>query len=280
MKWLAVIGGAGVGLTASVVALVDLVSSQKYVCTDNTADDMVVAAQVIDGLRVFTGLAVTALVAWAYSKRFYMTLTDADRSAIQNNAAGMVVLIIATLTIDNIQRSEACTHCISDDNELLYESVRRMLNGNYICSTQFTQGFFKIPSNYCRTEIEERCPAGDLPSTIFTERCLVYSCSSLVHGYNFRYLWGVAGLVAQLLVCMVFMLSNVPWEKEVPVANVANMSEDPKHQGANVEYMPSAPPASLEHQGATDTPLNRFKPFPSARRRNAFAYSKVSQLDF
>ena len=105
MEWLAVIGGAGVGLTASVVALVDLVSSQKYVCTDNTADDMVVAAQVIDGLRVFTGLAVTALVAWAYSKRLVKSVTDADRSAIQNNAAGMVVLIIVTLTIDNILRS-------------------------------------------------------------------------------------------------------------------------------------------------------------------------------
>ena len=205
--WAVILGLTGVGLANSIVALVEVLSSVKYVCVDSD-DDMVTAAQVLDWSRAVFGFLLCVIVGYGYSKRHHMTAKD----MYYNNVSAVMLALMATLFIGVIQQSEACHNCISDAPDTFTEDTRRMLGGAR-CAMNFRMVDFKIPENYCRDQLQLACGLLTLPTNIYAERCLVYSCSSLPHGFSFRYIYGIFGMTCQLCVCLLLLMHESLFEK-------------------------------------------------------------------
>lgn len=237
--WPFALVAAGLGLSASLIAIAEVVSSLKYPCTD-TSDDMVTAALIIDIVRVVCGVVVCAVVSWTYTKSRYPVPNDSDKdkyiSTVQTYSSALVVLVTACLTLDSIQRSEACVNCIreKDESAAVFEANVKRMVGDANCAGYFTPAYFKIPENYCRRELETRCAVLSADATVYSERCLVYACSPLTHGYNFRYLCGVFGMIVQAFVCMLLMTQPF-WHPSVQRAALAAASAPPLAQTIGYE---------------------------------------------
>ena len=214
MGWFFIILGAGLGLFSTARSAENLITSEKYLCT-SSGDNAILVAQILDGARVVIGLMMFVLVLWGYLNRKVPDSSNVDK--LQYNASALIVLVMFCITLNSLQRSEACSHCVSSDRDMLYDSVRRMIKDES-CALQFTQDDFRIPQNYCREEIQERC-VNNLPETIYSERCFIYACSSLVHGYTNRYVEGLVSFYLYLAVCMAMLMDeNLMYNATVAVA--------------------------------------------------------------
>lgn len=280
--WAFIIGLTGVGLANSIVALVEVLSSVKYVCVDSD-DDMVTAAQVLDWSRAISGFLLCVVVGYGYSKRGHMAAKD----MYYNNVSAVGMALMATLFLGVIQQSEACHNCISEAPDTFSEDTRRMLGGAR-CS-HFRMVDFKIPENYCRDQLQNTCGVVNLPPNIYAERCLVYSCSSLPHGFSFRYIYGIFGMMCQLCVCLVLLMHESLFDEEMHQHSDLKKQLDEhdtwqkEHRAEHDTPDATAPPPStitIDDDAERRAMEASTRPPLYPRRRNAVAYSRVSQIEF
>lgn len=203
--WSFLLCATGLAFGGSVVALIEALSSLKYVCTDSD-DTFVTVALVLDWVRFGLGLLLVGLVSWGNAKA--SRLTAKEWESYLNNIGALLTCLLASMMFNVVQQSEACVNCVTDtsvDDGTLVGDVRRMLGGSS-CATKFTDdAIFKIPGNYCKRQLDEICTPQPL-GTVYAERCLIYACSSHVHGVSFRYLFGVTCQILQVFVCIAVLL--------------------------------------------------------------------------
>jgi len=281
MMWPIILGMAGLGLANSVVALVEVLSAVKYVCVDSD-DDMVTAAQVLDGSRAVCGFLLCVIVGYGYMRR--VELSRGSKGVYYDNVAAVMLALMATLFIGVVQQSEACTNCVTDELTTFTDDTRRMLGGA-ACAVNFRAVHFKIPENYCRDQLQLACGTVLLPAKIYAERCLIYSCSALPHGYSFRYIYGIFGMTCQLCVCLLLLMHDGLFEEEV-------QHLEPRPSVPGMPSAATAPPsvtasASPLRPSAVDVPRPVPRPGNTVdilrpRRRNVgpLAYSSVNQIEF
>jgi len=190
------------------VALIEALSSLKYVCTDSD-DSFVTVALVLDWARFVCGLLLVGLVGWGNAICARPEQGEGKKwQAYLNQVGALLICLLASMMFNVVQQSEACVNCITDtsvEEGTLVEDVRRMLGGAS-CANKFTDdSVFKIPVNYCKRQLGDICTPQPL-GTVYAERCLVYACSSHVHGVSFRYLFGVTCQMVQVLVCIAVLL--------------------------------------------------------------------------
>jgi hypothetical protein len=292
--WAFIIGLTGVGLANSIVALVEVLSSVKYVCVD-TDDDMVTAAQVLDWARAVSGFLLCVIVGYGYSRKG--VLVKGAKDIYYTNVSAVMLALMATLFIGVIQQSEACHNCISDAQETFTEDTRRMLGGAR-CALNFRMVDFKIPENYCRDQLQLACGLLTLPTNIYAERCLIYSCSSLPHGFSFRYIYGIFGMTCQLCVCLMILMHDSLFEDAhghthtaIDDLRVSTNKWAADHTAAHertlvpVPAATTSPPKATEatQPGAGRTRGLTFGEQDSLRRRRnsvPHAYSSVNQIAF
>ena len=293
--WLFILCATGVGLACSCVAMVEVLSSLKYQCT-NSDDSMVESAIVLDYIRAISGFILTAIVAYGYSVRHTLNAIGAYHA----NVSAVMCTILAVLFIGVVQQSEACMNCVVEDNESFTEDLRRMLGGSG-CADRLQAANFKVADNYCKEQLGTLCTPTAL-GEVYAERCLVYGCSTLVHGVGFRYLLGIIGMTIQVAVCVVILTDrNTLFNKELgdstdfgdlraeteriralseqATTQFNELTEQTRTIRAQVETLigqhASAPPES--------SVVNKFKPPPRPGLRlrpNVSTYSRLRQLDF
>ena len=206
--WSYLLCATGLAFGGSMVALIEALSSLKYVCTDSD-DTFVTVALVLDWTRFVCGLLLVGLVGWGNVICARPANTDGKKwQAYLNQVGALLICLLASMMFNVVQQSEACVNCITDtsvEEGTLVEDVRRMLGGAS-CANKFTDdSVFKIPVNYCKRQLGDICTPQPL-GTVYAERCLVYACSSHVHGMSFRYLFGVTCQMIQVFVCIAVLL--------------------------------------------------------------------------
>lgn len=294
--WAVILAATGLGLAGSIVALVEALSTLKYPCA-NIDDSMVDAAVALDYARAVSGFLLTMVVMYGHANQKRAVLA---KEIVRVNVAALVTTIIATLFVAVVQKSEACSNCVTDDgvdDDALFEEERfRMLGAT--CPT-LRAPEFRIPENYCRAQLEYACPA--VTSDNFAERCLVYACSSQVHGMTFRYLYGIAGMACHLIAGLLLLMNIDALFDRIPMVEYAK--KDHQHdEYAQAGHQPASappPPAGMESHVplaevvGTAVKVRELKAgngsrllFPRPRqtalrqRSNGATYSRVRQLDF
>lgn len=193
--WAVILGLSGVGLATSLVAAAETLSNIKYICVGST-DDMVEALQVLDGVRALSGFFVCAVCAWGY---MHKRMSVDNLRLYQGNVAALLVVNLATLFLGVVQKSDACSNCITDSSTTFDADLKKMLGGSPGCSLDKT--LFSVPRNYCTDVLQNfHCKIGG--ATLHSERCLVYSCTGFLPEYEFRYLYGIFGLTCQIVACL------------------------------------------------------------------------------
>lgn len=277
--------------------MVEVLSSVKYPCVDSD-DGMVDAAIVLDYVRAISGLVLTAVVAYGYSVRHKLETTTVYHS----NVSAVMCTILAVLFLGVVQQSEACMNCITEDDETFTEDLRRMIGGSS-CADRLQSANFDVPKNYCRDQLDTLCTPTAL-GVVYAERCLVYACSTRVHGVGFRYVLGIIGMTLQLVVCIVILTDRGTLFKQYVDSErlkkrlAAEANElDAQVQKLRVQIASaipaSAPPLSKENQSTlrtlrTPDSIAQGAAFlyprparPGLRLRpNVSTYSRVRQLDF
>ena len=199
--WALALGLSGIGLATSLVAATETLSSMKYVCAVST-DDMVEALQVIDGVRALSGLIVCAVCAWGYLSK---QMTRQRLQLFHGNVLAVLVINLAVLFLGVVQKSDACSNCIKKDSTTFQADLQKMLGGTD-CASRLSEGLFKVPDNYCNDALQAlQC---QVTTQSYAERCLVYSCTGYVPGYEFRYLYGVFGLTCQIVACLILIIAD------------------------------------------------------------------------
>jgi hypothetical protein len=108
----------------------------------------------------------------------------------------------------------------------------------------------------------------------------VYSCSSLPHGFSFRYIYGIFGMTCQLCVCLLLLMHESLFEKaehthpEIKALEQWTLEHIDGHVAPRATATP--PPNISEQQAHND---NTLRP---RRRRNSVphAYSALEQIEF
>lgn len=210
-------------------SLVDAVTSSKYVCMDNS-DPYITASRALDWGQVLTAVAITTL---AISAR-YKTQMSADstkshqphralNTMVCMSAACTVVIIFAAAIIGGsvcdgktcISRSASDAATTNEDpTEFILQSLHMIGDDsgkdteNYACNGFLSPAYFAIPENYCRANLNRYCPSLAGSATATSERCLVYVCNDLIPGTVARYALGQAGLLLQLVACVLLLHAN------------------------------------------------------------------------
>ena len=193
--WAVILGLSGVGLATSLVAAAETLSNIKYICVGST-DDMVEALQVLDGVRALSGFFVCAVCAWGY---MHKRMSVDNLRLYQGNVAALLVVNLATLFLGVVQKSDACSNCITDSSTTFDADLKKMLGGSPDCLLD--KVLFSVPRNYCTDVLQSfNCKVGG--TTLHSERCLVYSCTGFLPEYEFRYLYGIFGLTCQIVACL------------------------------------------------------------------------------
>jgi hypothetical protein len=205
--WSYLLCATGLAFGGSMVALIEALSSLKYVCTDSD-DTFVTVALVLDWVRFVCGLLLVGLVGWGNAICAQSAESGKKWQEYLNQVGALLICLLASMLFNVVQQSEACVNCITDtsvEEGTIVEDVRRMLGGAS-CANKFTDvSVFKIPVNYCKRQLGDICTPQPL-GNVYAERCLVYACSSHVHGASFRYLFGVTCQMVQVLVCIAVLL--------------------------------------------------------------------------
>lgn len=283
--WLFLLYATGAGLACSCVAMVEVLSSVKYPCVDSD-DSMVDAAIVLDYIRAIAGFALTAVVAYGYAKQHKMT----SLTLYHSNVSAVMLTILAVLFLGVVQQSEACMNCITDNDSTFTEDLRRML-GESGCADRLNMANFNIPDNYCRDQLQTLCTPTAL-GLVYAERCLVYACSTRVHGVGFRYVLGLIGMTVQLLVCVVILTDrNTLFVKHIDPKEV-QLLENRKNTleielGKLIEDVGNIPvPKNTALTANTANENFNTLRFPRPARPglrlrpNVSTYSRLRQLDF
>ena len=155
-----------------------------------------------------------------------------------------------------------------------------------------------MPENYCRDQLDTLCTPTAL-GVVYAERCLVYACSTRVHGVGFRYVLGIIGMTLQLVVCIVILtdrgtLFKKHVDEDVDARSAILKAEAEKLKGEveqlerqieNItEQRKRFEQLKSEKENSDGTPASTLYPRPARPglrlRPNVSTYSRVRQLDF
>jgi len=233
-------GGAA---ACAVWSLIDATTSSKYMCMDNT-DAYITASKALDWGQVVTAYAVVAL---AIAARYQQQIST-DRKKLHPlfntivcivAASTAVVLFAAAIIGGSVCDGKTCisraaADAATEENEKR-EFVLQTLamigddsgsdTASFACNGFLSPGYFAIPENYCRANLNRYCPSLGKAATATAERCRVYVCSNLVPGATARYALGQAGLVLQLVACVLLLHANAGDDTDI-VSHTETGSED------------------------------------------------------
>ena len=256
--WTAILVLTGISFGCAWWSLVEVLSDLKYPCAENSEDDMVKAAQVLDYVRIVTGFILLVVV--TYGHAFHKEWSEGLRTAYNTVAGSLLALNLATIFIGVVQQSVACTHCVSDTDPDTFAAELKHMLPNSEC--KLGKGQFMIPSMYCKSSLIFECPRSTV-KTSYAERCFVYACSSLVPGVEFRYMFSLIGIVFQAVVNAALLVYDDLW--------------DYPQSGTGTEVAM----AKKNEEGASSTSLP-LRPRPAARpgMRERKTYSRLSSINF
>jgi len=238
-------------------SLVDALTSSKYVCMDNS-DPYITASRALDWGQVLTAVAITTL---AISARYKTQMSaDSTKPHLQHSlfntmvcmsAACTVVIVFAAAIIGGsvcdgktcISRSASDAATTNEDpTEFILQSLHMIGDDsgedteNYACNGFLSPAYFAIPENYCRANLNRYCPSLVGSATATSERCLVYVCNDLIPGTVARYTLGQAGLLLQLVACVLLLHANSGTTEESTDPSMINAHPG---EGGNVVLRPT-----------------------------------------
>ena len=221
------LAGASCGL--AIQLLVNLVSSAKYVCSDNS-EPLIIGLKAIEWVVVFGACGTTLLALTHYQ------VTEKKRTSQANDQAtlfygcllNLFVVFLALMTYTILHFTSGCSSCITQDSvDLAMRGTEDATSpdiagfimetskmtgadntGTYI-DNYLTPEWFQIPNNYCRTTLQSIPGSVNTYTSSHAERCLVYNCTNLVPGSSAQEGIFYAACSLELVACCLIALQNM-----------------------------------------------------------------------
>jgi len=184
---------SGASLGFAVMILIHLVTSSKYVCTDNS-DQLIVGLRAMEWVLVICSLGTTTLAVVINHKKEYAKNTLSYGSLING-----AIVFLTLITYIIVKFTSGCSNCLTqgsvdaamgdsaDSSNFILESAEmtgaESIGGSFI-DNYLTPEWFQIRQNYCRTTLQAIPGSTNDYLSSHAQRCLVYSCTNLVPEYG------------------------------------------------------------------------------------------------
>ena len=218
------ISGAACGLAAQL--LINLVTSAKYVCNDNS-NSLIVGLKAIEWVVVAGAFGATWLALASYQES-RKTDSNLQATLFYGCVLNGAVVFLALMTYIILHFTSGCSNCItqnsvdlatrgtedsaSPDIAAFVMETSKMTGadntGTYI-DNYLTPEWFQIPINYCRTTLQSIPGSTNSYSSSHAERCLAYSCTSLVPGSSAQEGIFYAACSLELAVCLLLAVQSM-----------------------------------------------------------------------
>lgn len=204
--------GAALGL--SVQILINLVTSSKYVCSDNS-NQLIVGLRAMEWIVVICSIGTGALAMMMDMKRY---IPMVFYGSVVNGAITFLTFIAYMI----VRFTSGCSECLTQDSvdkamtnsedsaNFIVESAEMtgtVGTGSYI-DNYLTPEWFQIPENYCRSTLQAIPGSTNDYLSSHAERCLVYNCTALVPGYGVYEGIFYACSTLQIIVAMLVLYST------------------------------------------------------------------------